>query len=558
VIVAEGTTNETPGPNLGVLVLTDLIEGYYNIEVTAPNHGMFKSDVEVIGGTIKTYKPFLPRQFVQYSWNVVPVDTVDQYSVTLDAVFETNVPAPVLTVNPMVLDLKTLNFDEQGKATVYYTVSNKGLIALNNVRINLGSGNGFVVSSEISNLGTLKANQSVVIPVEIQEGMIRSNDGECTLKQVAVAEYFCGQIVGQSVGFIMLTKGCPPADIVATDFGTNNYSFDYKVPVIRMLPTIGDFILCKPCEEMDGEAQVKLNKEPIEVFENDPASHGNFTFDPDFNWKLDGRLTRAHKANRVEWEIIRNGQVIDSGSGDSFKDWEFTKAGSDPTGEYIVKFYCRPLSSPDMRRLVSETKTFYLNNPVVHNCKVATHIDTSFKLTSGLVESIFRHGNKALQLRDEKRDFRAEVKLKLIGEIKEFGPGTGKYENLLATDDYQDYQEANLDPEYADFYFMEELLDREGGWLGDWLEYFGLSSPGVAVTFGKHPPCVMSRKANAITWTHEFGHSQGFNLGNNPPWHNHYIGGGNQNTIMFDAGGSQDGKVILSMDEANIFKKRRN
>ena len=90
-VVAEGETRslaDTTDPDHGTLILPNLPEGRYNVHGTAAIHGEFRSTVQVIAGETRIANAFLPRQFVTYTWNVVPVDTEDPYRVTLDTAFD--------------------------------------------------------------------------------------------------------------------------------------------------------------------------------------------------------------------------------------------------------------------------------------------------------------------------------------------------------------------------------------------------------------------------------------------------------------------------------------
>src|SRR5205814_1358725 len=103
-VVVDGVTDAD-----GVFVQTNIPEGFYNLEATADQHGTYKSSIEIVAGMEKSYRAFLPMQLVSYNWSVIPVDTPDKYIFTLQATFETNVPAPVVTVSPAFLDLSKID-----------------------------------------------------------------------------------------------------------------------------------------------------------------------------------------------------------------------------------------------------------------------------------------------------------------------------------------------------------------------------------------------------------------------------------------------------------------
>ena len=51
---------------------------------------------------------FLPLNLVTYTWSVVPTTVQDVYDIQVTTTFVTNVPAPVVTVDPMYVDFSRL------------------------------------------------------------------------------------------------------------------------------------------------------------------------------------------------------------------------------------------------------------------------------------------------------------------------------------------------------------------------------------------------------------------------------------------------------------------
>ena len=69
------------------------------------------------------------------SWVVTPVEIKDEYIITLEADFETNVPMPVVTITPKELELDIL---ESGLMPVIdFYLTNHGLIRADNVEFTL-------------------------------------------------------------------------------------------------------------------------------------------------------------------------------------------------------------------------------------------------------------------------------------------------------------------------------------------------------------------------------------------------------------------------------------
>lgn len=201
--VLEGQTDST-----GIFARDGIPEGNYDIEVTAVQHSTFRGTLSIAAGEEKEVRAFLQRQLVSYRWSVVPVETEDRYVVTLEAVFETNVPAPVVTVSPKVIDLGQLSYDASGKAVVYYTVTNHGLIAAENVNLAFRQDPNYSMTPALDKLGKLAAKTAVVVPVTVQRlgaaelqtaGFRPLQDpkppsfGKCIIDGILNWDYFCGK-----------------------------------------------------------------------------------------------------------------------------------------------------------------------------------------------------------------------------------------------------------------------------------------------------------------------------------------------------------------------------
>ena len=64
---------------------------------------------------------FLPLNLVTYTWSVVPTTVQDVYDIQVTTTFQTNVPAPVVTVDPMYVDLSqlTLRFHRESRGQLH-------------------------------------------------------------------------------------------------------------------------------------------------------------------------------------------------------------------------------------------------------------------------------------------------------------------------------------------------------------------------------------------------------------------------------------------------------
>lgn len=154
-LFAQGTTDLD-----GVVLFEGLTEAYYNIEATAPGHGVFRSSILVRGGQTTEVEAFMPASVVSYNWTVVPTNVVDEYKITIEATFQTNVPAPVVVLEPTHIDLATLELPAQ----IDFTVTNYGLITAQNVRFSAAGFPGLDVIPLVTDLGDLPGGCTAADP----------------------------------------------------------------------------------------------------------------------------------------------------------------------------------------------------------------------------------------------------------------------------------------------------------------------------------------------------------------------------------------------------------
>jgi hypothetical protein len=148
----------------GEVSFTDIVEGMYNYKVQAPGHEVVVGTFEIVPGAVTPLEVFMNNVFVTFDWSVTPMTLTDKYDVKLEATFETQVPAPVLTIDPAYERLEL----EIGSTYVgEYRVTNHGLVALDDVKINMAGGPGLRVEVLITELPRIGAMETVIIPYRI-------------------------------------------------------------------------------------------------------------------------------------------------------------------------------------------------------------------------------------------------------------------------------------------------------------------------------------------------------------------------------------------------------
>lgn len=157
--VATAVTDET-----GTVLLSGVAEGTYIVTVNADKHNSYRATKKITAGTTTEQTVFLDRQLVSYSWNVVPVDIQDRYKITLESTFETEVPVPVITVDPLKMPVVLPGMT----STTFITLTNHGLIQAENVEIRVPQDDLFEIVALTPMIDVLPAQSSVQVPITIR------------------------------------------------------------------------------------------------------------------------------------------------------------------------------------------------------------------------------------------------------------------------------------------------------------------------------------------------------------------------------------------------------
>jgi len=167
-------------------VLTDIFtgttdeNGYYNFEnISAGTYNYFvrASDQAVSGsstvspGIQNLVKPVLPKDMLGVKLNVTLVKIDDDYVITPNFTFETDVPQPLLIPDPVAIiyGVDRLNpvYEKDGNITI----SNSGLISVFNVTVDSSSLQGVNITFPTGNtffVDEIKAKSSITIPYHLK------------------------------------------------------------------------------------------------------------------------------------------------------------------------------------------------------------------------------------------------------------------------------------------------------------------------------------------------------------------------------------------------------
>jgi hypothetical protein len=196
-VLAEGTTD-----GAGQALFEGILEGYYDVEVRADQHISYRNTALVRAGITEEIRAFLSRETVRYLWTVEPTEIEERTRISIETVFETFVPIPVVTIEPNVIDLADITADV---TQVDMRISNHGLIAANELRLGFSAHPEWDIQPLVSELGALPARSSIVIPVTIRRlqapavathgrrpGLQPHAGGPCGITGGAVWTLICG------------------------------------------------------------------------------------------------------------------------------------------------------------------------------------------------------------------------------------------------------------------------------------------------------------------------------------------------------------------------------
>ena len=150
----------------GEAYFEDLPAGLYDYQVTSDTHVASNGRLWIRAGGTASQKVMLTYSLVSVEWEVVPITVEDRYEIVLTAVFETEVPAAVVTVSPAAINLPQMFVGDvlQGELVV----ENHGLIAAENVQVQLPTSDGTVQYEILGGVpARLAAGQRVRLPYRV-------------------------------------------------------------------------------------------------------------------------------------------------------------------------------------------------------------------------------------------------------------------------------------------------------------------------------------------------------------------------------------------------------
>lgn len=105
--------------------------GHYRYLASAPNHVSASGRITVRAGLSTVEEIFLDYELVSFEWSVTETTITDHYDVTLTATYQTQVPAPVILIQPASINLPDMQEGEEMTGEI--TIINRGLVRADNL-----------------------------------------------------------------------------------------------------------------------------------------------------------------------------------------------------------------------------------------------------------------------------------------------------------------------------------------------------------------------------------------------------------------------------------------
>lgn len=151
----------------GEVIFNDIPAGRYTYRISAYDHSTVSGRIWIKPGVTASENIFLMNELVKVEWSVKEITIEDRYEIKLEATFKTNVPAPVVMLQPLHVQLPVMKKGEvfQGE----FTLTNHGLIRAYDVAQTLPQSNDLVKFEFLKDIPTaLEANEVFVLPYRIQ------------------------------------------------------------------------------------------------------------------------------------------------------------------------------------------------------------------------------------------------------------------------------------------------------------------------------------------------------------------------------------------------------
>jgi fibronectin type 3 domain-containing protein len=204
--------------SFGEALISDLPAGRYRFRASVSNHEDLLGRLTIKPGVTTAQEIFLDFNLITVEWSVTEITIEDKYEITLQATFETDVPAAVVVLEPTSTTLPEMEVGD-----VFYgelRLTNYGLIRADSLKINYPASDAYFQYEFLAELpDTLAAKESLLIPYRVTALSPLAPDG------TASGGGCVGYATGVSVSYDYV---CTNGD---TSSGSTSHSWTHPVTI---------------------------------------------------------------------------------------------------------------------------------------------------------------------------------------------------------------------------------------------------------------------------------------------------------------------------------------
>jgi large repetitive protein len=181
-------------PTGGIATFSGIPAGTYRYRISAPNHADAGGRIRVNPRATTAQRVLLEYTTVSVSFAVTETTIKDVYDVTLSATFQTYVPAPVVLIEPLNINIPPMQVGEEITGEV--SITNYGLVRADQVKWKPPVGDSRIKIEFFGEVPTqLAAKQRIVLPYKITQlaalpvsvATFKVLDGDSQLKRLGVS-----------------------------------------------------------------------------------------------------------------------------------------------------------------------------------------------------------------------------------------------------------------------------------------------------------------------------------------------------------------------------------
>ena len=179
----------------GEVSFQELPVGMYTVRVSAPNHNDFGDHIWIKPAITLAKEYPLPNDLISFEWSVDEITLLDIYNIILNIIYETDVPAAVLILDPPSAIIPDMEVGDVFRGEI--TLKNYGLIQAEDLDIEYPTQNAYYKYEFLGDVPeTIKAREEVKIPYRIiclkkqGESKKTGGDDDCIICNECIELYY--------------------------------------------------------------------------------------------------------------------------------------------------------------------------------------------------------------------------------------------------------------------------------------------------------------------------------------------------------------------------------